>query len=94
METMEELVEAVKEAVDERIEAEKEDTAESVKAVVLEALQPFDERLSKVEEALNLVDKSLGASKALIGQDLNDTGLSTKSATGSRRDAWGRRVRS
>ena len=86
---MEELISAIKEAVDERIEQEQESVAEAVK----DALEPVLTRLEKVEEALGLVNKELGASKAIIGQDLNDNGgVATQSAT--RRDAWGRKVRS
>lgn len=95
---VEELVNAVKEAVDERLESEKDANLEAVKEVVGELLEPFSARLEKVEEALEITvseaNKALGASKAIVGQDINDGGVATKSDDKPRRDGWGRRIRS
>ena len=90
---MDELINAVKEAVDERLETEKQVTEEALTL----ALEPIISRLEAIEASMDMtkegINKALGGSKALIGQDLNDNGgVATKSAP--RRDAWGRKVRS
>ena len=91
--TIEEVVAAVKEAVDEQIkDAVKQDNEE-----LSARLDALEERVGAIETAINEfiddVDKQLGASKAITDEPEGGSRQEPAKKSSVRRDAFGRRTR-